>query len=147
SGHAPTNERGLGAFQEMAQADIARPLTKASGTAQNAAGLGDDMRRAFAPAQESRPGPAHLRLPAHLLEAGVSATASPSAAPTEPTKPDDALVGRIAARLEKAARPVIVCGPAMSNGDGPARVERLREASGLPVIVMESPRGLNDPGQ
>src|ERR1700704_6782410 len=35
SGHAPLDELGKGAFQEMAQAEIAAPLTKASWTAQS----------------------------------------------------------------------------------------------------------------
>src|SRR3954468_20006484 len=47
SGHAPLNELGRGAFQEMAQADLARPVTKASWTAQRAPGLGEDIARAF----------------------------------------------------------------------------------------------------
>src|SRR6059058_1179087 len=37
SGHAPLNELGRGAFQEMAQADLARPVTKSSWTAQTTA--------------------------------------------------------------------------------------------------------------
>src|SRR3978361_1842803 len=40
SGHAPFGELGRGAFQEMAQADLARPVTKASWMAQAAATVG-----------------------------------------------------------------------------------------------------------
>jgi acetolactate synthase-1/2/3 large subunit len=36
SGHAPLNQLGRGAFQEMAQADMAAPVTKASFTARSA---------------------------------------------------------------------------------------------------------------
>src|SRR5450755_4195289 len=36
SGHAPRGELGMGAFQEMRQADIAAPLTKASWTSARA---------------------------------------------------------------------------------------------------------------
>src|SRR4051794_2783838 len=45
SGHAPLGELGRGAFQEMAQADLARPVTNASWTAQNAAALSSAISR------------------------------------------------------------------------------------------------------
>src|SRR3954469_2866960 len=42
SGHAPLDELGKGAFQEMAQADIAASLSKASWTARSVHTLGSD---------------------------------------------------------------------------------------------------------
>src|ERR1700754_3733219 len=48
SGHAPLSELGRGAFQEMAQTELAAPVTKASWTASDPAGLGADMSRALA---------------------------------------------------------------------------------------------------
>src|SRR3954451_25283644 len=72
SGHAPLNELGRGAFQEMAQADLARPVTKASWTAQSAAALGSDIAKAFQLASAGRPGPVHISLPVDLLEQTVA---------------------------------------------------------------------------
>src|SRR4051812_35068187 len=66
SGHAPLNELGRGAFQEMAQAELARPVTKASWTAQSAAALGSDIGKAFQLATAGRPGPVHISLPVDL---------------------------------------------------------------------------------
>src|SRR5438067_6531748 len=47
SGHAPLDELGKGAFQEMRQAAVAAPLCKASWTAQSARTLGQDIARAM----------------------------------------------------------------------------------------------------
>src|SRR5919109_4104501 len=47
SGHAPLDELGKGAFQEMRQADIAAPLCKASWTARSAQTLGEEVARAW----------------------------------------------------------------------------------------------------
>ncbi len=69
SGHAPLRELGLGAFQEMRQAEMAAPVTKASWTAQSTATLPEDLARAFRIAQSGRPGPVHLSLPSDVLEA------------------------------------------------------------------------------
>src|SRR4030081_2264979 len=68
SGHAGLSELGRGAFQEMAQADLARPVTKASWTAKEAATLGSDIAKAFELATAGRPGPVHVSLPVDLLE-------------------------------------------------------------------------------
>src|ERR1700704_2269143 len=68
SGHAPSSELGRGAFQEMAQADLARPVTKASWTATATATLGSDIAKAFELAASGRPGPVHVSLPVDLLE-------------------------------------------------------------------------------
>src|SRR3954471_16751577 len=72
SGHAPLSEFGRGAFQEMAQADLARPVTKASWTATAAETLGSDIVRAFELATAGRPGPVHVSLPVDLLEQTIA---------------------------------------------------------------------------
>src|SRR5687767_7681908 len=46
SGHAPLDELGKGAFQEMPQAALAKPLTVASWTAKSADTIGRDVARA-----------------------------------------------------------------------------------------------------
>ena len=69
SGHAATWELGRGGFQEIRQADMAAPVTKASWTATAAATLGRDIGEAIRIATSGRPGPVHLSLPSDLLDA------------------------------------------------------------------------------
>ena len=89
SGHAPTNELGKGAFQEMAQAEMAAPACKASWTVQSAGSLGADLARAMCTAASGRPGPVHLSLPSDLLEAKVDAAVpEKNAFAVEPAKAD-----------------------------------------------------------
>ena len=146
SGHAPLAELGRGAFQEMAQADLAAPVTKASWTARRAEALGQDMERALRIAVSGRPGPVHVSLPFDVLEARVA----PDAAPARIAAPgarglDEAMRDAVIAELARAQRPLVLAGPAMANGAGKAARERLAEAIGVPVLCMESPRGINDP--
>jgi acetolactate synthase-1/2/3 large subunit len=75
SGHAATWELGRGGFQEIAQADMAKPVTKASWTAASAETLGLDIAKAIRIARSGRPGPVHLSLPSDLLDAHVEANA------------------------------------------------------------------------
>ncbi|MFG1463270.1 thiamine pyrophosphate-binding protein [Xanthobacter sp. DSM 24535] len=147
SGHAGLRELGRGAFQEMAQADIARPMTKASWTAATTAGLAEDLTRAVRIAREGRPGPVHLSLPVDLLEASVNGTGfvPPSPEPVSMRHPEPAALAKAADLLRRAERPLILCGPALCDISGKAAMLALESATGIPVIGMESPRGINDP--
>jgi acetolactate synthase-1/2/3 large subunit len=136
SGHAALGELGRGAFQEMRQAELAAPVTKASWTVQSAGSLSGDLGRALREARSGRPGPVHLSLPQDVLEASVDAEIRElPAAFQEPSKP-------MPDELLRAQRPLVIAGPAMMRN--PA-LRALEEASGVPVIGMESPRGVNDP--
>jgi acetolactate synthase I/II/III large subunit len=126
SGHAPLDELGKGAFQEMPQSNLAAPLTVASWTAQSADTLGADVARAL---HEARNGPVHLSVPTDVLDARTDSQIPPVEMPTPTT-------GKIPAALAQAKRPLVIAGPAAM---------RIRRTGGMPVIGMESPRGVNDP--
>lgn len=149
SGHAPLNELGRGSFQEMRQADMAAPVVKASWTAASAETLGADIARACRVARSGRPGPVHLSLPFDVLEAKVAdgeqrlAAAADFAALANPL-PQQA-VQTLLALVKGAARPLILLGPSMSQVPVAGLGRKLAEAAGVPVLCMESPRGVNDP--
>ena len=147
SGQAGIGELGRGAFQEMDQAGVARPMTKASWMVESAEALGADIARAIRIAREGRPGPVHLALPVDLLELRLTGS-EPAVTIEQPAATPDAqpIAGRLAALLESADRPLILCGPALCTPRGRGAMARLEAATGVPVIGMESPRGVNDPG-
>jgi acetolactate synthase-1/2/3 large subunit len=146
SGHAPTNELGKGAFQEMAQAEMAAPACKASWTVRSAEALGEDLARAMRMAASGRPGPVHLSLPSDLLEGQVDSGVPPPEA-FRPEAPRAGLTDEILLQLKKAKKPLLVAGPASGNARGRAALKAFEEEMGIPAIVMESPRGVNDPSQ
>jgi acetolactate synthase-1/2/3 large subunit len=146
SGHAPRRALGTGAFQEMDQAAVARPVTKAAWVAEEAGRLGDDVARALAVARTGRPGPVHVSLPSDLLEAAVDGTATPAAEAPEAPPGGLAEAREILALLAAARRPLILTGPALGRGARWTAVRRLADATRVPALVMESPRGVDDPG-
>jgi acetolactate synthase-1/2/3 large subunit len=147
SGHAPLSELGRGAFQEMAQAQLAAPVTKASWTADDPATLGSVMTRALRVARSGRPGPVHVSLPFDVLEAKVDASAVELARPAVGTSQPllESTADAVLEELRRANRPLVLAGPMMANGPARAARERLAAALGVPVVCMESPRGVNDP--
>src|SRR5689334_18336625 len=144
SGHAPASELGRGAFQEMAQGEMAAPAAKASWTVRSAESLAIDLAHAFRTARSGRPGPVHVSLPVDFLEAKLDAELPPleqflpEAHP--PQDPRDAIEA-----LGKAKSPLLVAGPALANARGRARLAEFERSTGVPALVMESPRGVNDP--
>jgi len=149
SGHASLGELGKGAFQELRQADMASAVTKAAWTVETAPDAGHEIARAARIARSGRPGPVHVSLPIDMLEAEVDATASswPDAAAAIASLAP--LASSVAASIlkwvETAARPLVLCGPTLCSVAGRALMARLEELARVPVLGMESARGINDP--
>ncbi len=147
SGHAPHAQIGSGAFQEVDQVATAKPVTKAAWLVEDPNHLDEAITTAFSLACEGRPGPVHLSLPADVLEATVSPQSlqgtDKNAASIGVASASD--VDDILRQLTEAEHPLILAGPAMGRPLRWTAVERLSEATGIPALPMESPRGVNDP--
>jgi acetolactate synthase-1/2/3 large subunit len=146
SGHAATWELGRGGFQELRQAEMAKPVTKASWTACRADSLGNDIAQAIRIARSGRHGPVHVSLPSDLLDARVdeSAVIWPTDSASVPAVLGDADCARILSLIAAAERPLILAGPQMSGPHGRELLAQVEAATGAPALVMESPRGLAD---
>ena len=146
SGHAATWELGRGGFQELRQADMAKPVTKASWTSSATETLGRDIGEAIRIATSGRRGPVHLSLPSDLLDARIadSAVAWPDRIAPSPVVLAEAAADKVLAAIAGAARPLIIAGPQMSSVNGRALLAKLEAAIGAPAVIMESPRGIAD---
>lgn len=149
SGHAGVCELGRGAFQETDQVAMAAPACKAAWLARGTATLGHDIARAIRTARSGRPGPVHVSLPFDVLEKRVGETAAlwPDAAAFAPVPLPlgAATADAVLAEIARAKRPLVLAGPASCTTAGRARLAALADALGVPVLGLESPRGINDP--
>ena len=148
SGHAPNNQLGMGAFQEMRQADMAAPVTKLSWTSASPDDLAPDIAKAIRVAQSGRPGPVHLSLPTDALDGQTTfmnnaVDASAFQRTAMPLSNADA--ASFLAKLSHAKRPLILTGPASLTRFRRSQLAALETATGIPAIGMESPRGIADP--
>ena len=146
SGHAPLTGLGHGAFQEMAQVEMAAPVTKASWLVREAEQVGYEIDRAFRLSRSGRPGPVHLSIPNDVLEAEVDDVDVPSPeAHGSDHGPRLELAGEIMAAIGSAERPLVLAGPATMRSEAFRKAESTFRDIGLPLIGMESPRGVYDP--
>ena len=146
SGHAPNGQLGTGAFQEMRQAEVAAPLTKLAFTSASTDDLARDLATAIRTARSGRCGPVHLSLPTDCLDGETDVENVPDAQAFLPKTIDlDAgTAGAMLERLRRARRPVILVGPGLMTRKGRDAIATLEQVSQIPVIGMESPRGLAD---
>jgi acetolactate synthase I/II/III large subunit len=148
SGHAPLSQLGRGAFQEMDQTAVAAPCVKASMLVKAGHTLAQDLATAIRVARSGRPGPVAVSLPQDVLDAVVArdATAFSSlefgVAQKAPSAP---FVDTLVDRLTTAKRPLILLGPHMLQASNRPLAAAVSAALGVPVVGMESPRGLSDP--
>lgn len=145
SGDSPRGQDGMGAFQEMDQVAMARPVTKLALRASTPEALASEFAQAVRVARAGRPGPVHLALPADVLtDAAPATTQTLSFAPkVQPLTATDAAA--VAAFVQGAERPLVLLGPSLARTRTGAAQAQLQAALAAPVICMESPRGLRDP--
>lgn len=149
SGHAPLALLGAGAFQEMDQVRMAAPVTKASWVARDADSLATAVATAIRIAMSGRPGPVHLSLPQDVLDAAVAVKPPDrrlqelASAPSQPLHAD--VAQSVVRDLAQAKRPLVLVGPQACTAQGGPAIAALQRTLRVPVVAMESPRGINDP--
>ncbi len=129
-----------GAFQEVDQQSLFRPVSKKTMTVTQTGRIPEMFREAFRLALTPRRGPVQLNLPRDILAATVDFAESDFQAPQHyrcrnvPAGADDA-IDAAAQLLRSAARPVIVAGGGIKNTGGHAPVLALAEALRAPIAT------------
>ncbi len=136
SGHTETTQLGRGGFQELRQAEVAAPMSKASWTATATETLGADVAKAIRIARSGRPGPVHLSLPSDLLDATVAGDAfawpEPCAFAASPVALGEPAADAILDIVATAQRPFLLAGPALANRSGRDLLARIEAATQHP---------------
>lgn len=149
SGDAPVSGDGNGAFQEMDQIGVTKPIVKLALRPMTSDALVPDLTHCVRTALSGRRGPVHLALPFDLLNAEHSAPFDDlqinADLVVETQLLDERTARRIAERVGRSDRPLILVGPQHNRSRSPKLIAALEEAFNIPVIAMESPRGLRDP--
>ena len=157
SGDSPVAMDGSGSFQEMDQLGMTAAATKFAARITQPDQLVSLTRQAVEAATGGIPGPVHLSCPVDVISAEIdgqdfndTAEAMTAVVPKPATEDVEGLAERLQQALDSARRPLILAGPALAmpcipNGGYGAKLTALETKLQAPVLVMESPRGLNDP--
>lgn len=146
SGDSPVAQDGMGAFQELDQLAVSRALTKRGFRPISADVVGEEAALAIKVATSGRPGPVHMALPFDVLNAETAKTVPVPEAYSRTGQPlCPKASSLITAALAEAERPVIITGPALNRTRAGDLIADLQSLTGVPVLNLESPRGLGDP--
>lgn len=147
SGDSPVSQDGRGAFQELDQVAVSAPMVKHASRCLDPDKLDRDVAHAIRVASDGRPGPVHLALPFDTLSAGIS---EPRLREPDPFTDDlhEPAAGELRHAVDllcSAVRPLIVTGPVLNSTRAPGSVTALADRYDVPVVTVESPRGLKGP--
>lgn len=129
-------------LQDMRQAPVIEPMVKKAFVCQVASRVGEFIDLAFREASSGRPGPVYLELPVDVLNAAPGRPVELKAASMDARPVDIAKVSELYDLLESAERPMLIAGSGAWYSDAGAELERLVEATGLPIFTSANGRGV-----
>jgi acetolactate synthase I/II/III large subunit len=151
AGRAPDYRWGSGSLQEFDHPALLAPITKRAWTEHETAKVGSAVGDAFRLATTPHRGPVFLDISLEALfgpaPSGVIPAAGPAGAPgytdtAETIAADSDQVGRVAALIAGAARPVLVLGSDVWAGRADQAARAAAEELRLPVITNGQGRGI-----
>lgn len=144
-GAAEVRSAGRGALQEMEQLPMMRSITKWCATASDPRRLRELVQTAIRQAISGVPGPVFLELPFDILMAQVDANelvVPPVLPPWPRTQAATEQLEQAAALLQAASKPVIFAGSQVYWDGAAAALDRLCQATNIPVVSNGMGRGV-----
>src|SRR5499427_2059938 len=144
-GSSPVSQHGMGAFQEIDQLAMMKPITRWSDRAYDARRIPELVASAFRQAFAAQPGPVYLDMPGDVLYRDVDPSdvrwVEPDIARQRPLG-DPQLVDRAIALLEKAERPVLIAGSGILWSAAAGELQAWVERSRMPFWTTPQGRGV-----
>jgi acetolactate synthase-1/2/3 large subunit len=136
---------GMGAFQEMDQVGMFKPITKWAERVKDTRRIPELINKAFRIATGGQPGPVYLDLPGDVLyrqveESEVLFPKKPHAVPR--VSGDLDLVKKAIALLKEAQRPVVLTGTGVFWSSAMEELKEFVELSGIPFYTTPQGRGV-----
>ena len=142
-GRAPQFRWGAGSLQEMDHLPLVRAVTKHASTIFATDDVPAELAGAVTAALTAHRGPVFLDMPLEVVfGSGEAEVPEPSVPVVEPDGDD---VGKAAAMIAGAQRPVIIAGSDVYGGDAVAELREAAEALGVPVFTNGMGRGALPP--
>ncbi len=142
---ASLDSRGTGAFEEMDQVEVMRPITKRAWQVTKVERIPEFVAMAFTHATANRPGPIYLDFPGDvLLDMVDEAQVKLRTLPSNVGRPagDERLVEEAIRILEKAERPVVIAGSGALWSEAGSELQEFVECSQIPFFTTPLARGL-----
>jgi len=144
-GSSPLKENSRGAFQEMDQVAIFRPVTKWAERVQDVKRIPELVSKAVRMATQGQPGPVYLDFPGDILyeQVELDEVRFPQNLTRLPRPAGDAeLIEEAVTLLKQAARPLILTGSGILWSDACAALQEFVDLTGIPFFTTPQGRGV-----
>ena len=144
-GASPLAQFASGAFQEIDQVAIMRPVTKWAERVYEARRIPQYLNMAFGQAVSGKPGPVYLDFPGDVLDQEVDEQSVRWPGKSKGLARAAASMEAVSAAvelLEKARRPIILTGSGILWSQAAAQLQKLVEATGIPFYTTPQGRGV-----
>ena len=144
-GSSPVSQYGIGAFQEIDQVAIMRPVTKWAERVYEAKRIPQYIDMAFAHALAGKPGPVYLDLPGDVLdqeidEESIRWSRKPRSLARAAASADQ--IARTLELLEKAKAPLLLTGSGVLWSQASTELQKFVELAGIPFYTTPQGRGV-----
>lgn len=129
-----------GGFQLLDIGSILRPVTKWSRSVLDPADAPAVVRHAFSKATEGRPGPVHIELPTDIARAEYK-RALPPTPDAPPSRAESDQIARVADRIARARRPILIISGGAQRPGVPAALRRLVTSGRLYAVATQLGKG------
>lgn len=144
SGTSPLRDRGLGALQEINQADMIKSTVKWYDICQDVKRIPEYLHTAFRRAVSGRPGPVFLELPPDILNIRVNeeqCCIPKKGGVKVKTQPDPALFADAARLINEAQKPVLIGGSGVQASGCEDELKQFIDTTGIPFLLLNTGRG------
>ena len=144
-GSSPLTQNGRGAFQEMDQLSVFKPVCKWAERVTDVRRIPELMGKAIRVATQGQQGPVYLDLPRDILytEVELDEVPFPRNLPKQPRPAGDPeLIEEAVALLRHAKRPLILTGSGVLWSDASAALQMFVDVSGIPFCTTPQGRGV-----
>lgn len=146
-GASPMAAFQTGAFQEIDQLAIMKPVTKYADRVLETRRIPEYVDMAFRQAESGKPGPVYLDLPGDLLYQQVDEDKvywPPVASARVKPRPvaSNELIGQLVERMSQAKRPIVLSGSGVLWSEASPALQAFIEAAGIPFYTTPQGRGV-----
>jgi acetolactate synthase-1/2/3 large subunit len=144
-GASPITQNSRGAFQEMDQLAIFRPVTKWAERVQDVRRIPEMVSKAIRMASQGQPGPVYLDLPGDILytEVEQEEVLFPRNLTRQPRPAGDPeLIDAAIALLKQAQHPIVLTGSGILWSDASAALQEFVDLTGIPFYTTPQGRGV-----
>jgi len=134
AGAIATEHKGKDAFQEVDQQKLFEPITKKTFSINQTKNIAEELNKAMQLAKNGKWGPVHVNIPRDILSGNESFESFTIENETKEKNINKNDLEKIISLIEKATKPIIICGAGIKNSNSHEEVISLSKSLNIPLV-------------